>query len=474
MFFPTLFNVKINWLAYALSLVAVIMLIPDLSWFRFFAMAIALHQFILLFYAYGYVIPVRYWAGAMACLQYLVGPTFAYSGLDDLMFQKYRMQVPEEVYFAYAIPAIILFIFGLHISGKLKGEKIDEEEIEQFVASNTNLPYIFIAVGFLSSYVSDFFGAELRNVFYILTGFKFIGLFMMLLSRQQIKVLPLVIVLGSIVVSSLKGGMFHDLLTWLFFVLAILAIRYRPTIIAKAWFAFGLVILVVVIQQLKGAYRSNIEFGTGDFETFEETFRTVNQEGGIFDINSIANSNVRINQGFIVTYAMSHVPEKEPFANGEELRMILEAAFLPRILAPDKLKAGDNSLVLKYTGMPVRQGTSMSISALGDGYINFGVFGGCIFMFLFGCVFNITLNGFQRFSKHFPVILLFTPLVFYYPIRPDTALQTGLGHLVKSSFLLWVMILFWKKDLSSEGVKRRIAHNKWKAEQEKKRLAIAE
>lgn len=473
MFFPTLFNVKINWLAYALSLVAVIMLIPDLSWFRFFAMAIALHQFILLFYAYGYVIPIRYWAGALACVQYLVGPTLAYSGLDEQMYFKYRMQVPEETYFAYAIPAVILFIFGLHLSGRLKGEKIDEDAIEQFVGSNTLLPYIFIGIGFLSTIVSGYFGAELANVFYILSGFKFIGLFMMLLSRRQIKILPLIVVLGAIVSSSLQSGMFHDLITWLVFVLAVLAIRYKPSVIVKACAAVGLVLLVVLIQQLKSTYRENITYGEGSYADFEEAFQTVNAEGGVFDLNTVAKSNVRMNQGFIVTYAMSHVPEKEPFANGEELRMILEAAFLPRILAPDKLKAGDNSLVLKYTGMPVRQGTSMSISALGDGYINFGVFGGCIFMFLFGCVFNITLNGFQRFSKHFPVILLFTPLVFYYPIRPDTALQTGLGHLVKSSFLLWVMILFWKKDLSSEGVKRRIAHNKWKAEQEKKKLAIA-
>lgn len=106
----------------------------------------------------------------------------------------------------------------------------------------------------------------------------------------------------------------------------------------------------------------------------------------------------------------------------------------------------------------------MSISALGDGYVNYGTFGGSIFMFLFGFAFNIVLNGFQRFSRHFPIILLFTPLVFYYPIRPDTALQTGLGHLVKASFLLWVMLLFWKKDLSSEGIRRKAL----KAEREKK------
>ena len=148
--------------------------------------------------------------------------------------------------------------------------------------------------------------------------------------------------------------------------------------------------------------------------------------------------------------------------------MILEAAFLPRILAPNKLKAGDNSLVLKYTGLWIRQGTSMSISALGDGYINFGTFGGSIFMFFFGLIFNITLNGFQRFSKDFPIILIFTPLVFYYPIRPDTALQTGLGHLVKASFLLYFIMIFWKKDLSSEGVEQKILMEKAKRERDKK------
>jgi len=122
----------------------------------------------------------------MACLQYLVGPSFAYSGLDELMYFKYRMQVPEDVYFAYAIPAVICFILGLHISGRLWGEKVDEAAVNRFVESNTQLPYIFIGIGFLSSIVSGFFGAELANVFYILSGFKFIGLFMLLLSKQPV------------------------------------------------------------------------------------------------------------------------------------------------------------------------------------------------------------------------------------------------------------------------------------------------
>lgn len=463
MFFPTLFDVKVNWLVYALAMVGVVMAIPGLSVWGFLAMAIAVHQAFLVFYSFNYVIPVRYLAGALAALQYLVGPTFAYSGLDEQMYFKYRMQVPEETYFMYAVPAVILFILGLHFAQKPSGEIPDQEKINKFVDGNPQLPYIFIGIGFLSSVVSGFFGSELANVFYILGGFKFIGLFMLLISRQRLKVLPLVVVVGAIVTSSLRTAMFHDLVTWAVFVLAVLALRYRPPVIIKAVFAVGMVILVIIIQQMKSVYRANITYGQGSIEDFEESFRTINQGGGFFDASNIAENNVRINQGFIVTNAMKWVPEKEPFAGGAELYKILEAAFLPRIIAPNKLKAGDNEFVYQYTGIRLRQGTSMSISALGDGYVNFGTFGGCIFMFLFGLCFNIVLNGFQRFSKYFPVILLFTPLVFYYPIRPDTALQTGLGHLVKASFLLWMMIIFWRNGYLGKKAQRNLQKSLAKA-----------
>ncbi len=454
--FPTLFNVKINWVAYGLGLVAVIIVIPDISIWSFLALAIAGHQFLLLFYSYRYVIPVRYWAGAMMCLQMFVGPAFAYNGLDQYMYFKYQMQVPEQIYFAYAIPAVILFIFGLHSSGALKGERVNEKAIRDYVKGNPQIPYIFIAIGFLSSVVSGFFGSELGNVFYILGGFKFIGLFLLLLSGSQLKILPMVLVIGSIVVSSLKAAMFHDLLTWLFFILAVLAIKYKPSIQTKALFAAGLIVLVIIIQQLKGIYRSSTSGSDRGLDQFEEAYTTARSEGSLFNMNDIAQSNVRINQGFIITNAMKQVPGVQPFAMGDELYKVLEAAFLPRIIAPDKLKAGDNSLVYKYTGIRLRPGTSMSMGAMGDFYVNFGVFGACICMFLFGWLFNMVLNGFQKFSRDFPIILVFTPLVFYYPIRPDTALQTSLGHLVKSSFLLYMMIIFWKKDLSKAAISKKL------------------
>jgi hypothetical protein len=443
----TLFNVKFNWGVYFLSLIFIKIMWPDMSWWSLLALAISIHQFLLLFFSIGAVIPIRYIAGTFMCLQMLLGPTFAYNGLDQYQFVDYKMKIPEATYFSYAIPAVLMFILGLHVTaGKLKGEIINELEIKKFIDNSGQLPYIFIAIGFLASYISGSFGSELAFVFVLLAGFKFIGLFMLLLGSKQLKLWVMILVFGSIIASSLSVAMFHDLLTWLIMLGAVLAIKYKPNVTLKAIATTGFILISVIIQQLKGDYRQTIKSEGGNIDVFENVYQENSKS--LFDYKKLAASNVRINQGFIMTNIMITVPEIVPFENGKELMKILEAAFLPRIIAPNKLNAGDRKIFAKYARIPLAPGTSMALGATGDAYINFGVLGGCIFMFFLGLAFSEVLNGFYKFSKAFPFLLLFTPLVFYYPIRPDCELQTTLGHLVKSCFLIYMMLLFWKKDLS--------------------------
>jgi hypothetical protein len=380
------------------------------------------------------------------CLQMLLGPTFAYNGLDIYQYVNYRMKVPEEVYFEYALPAVICFISGLHINaGRLKGEQLNQNAIENFVDNSGDLPYWFIGIGFFSSVASGFFSSELVFIFYLLSSFKFIGAFMLLLSGKQLKTGAIVLVFGSIVASSLTNAMFHDLLTWMIMIGAVIAIKFKPSMRLKVIVTVGFILFAVVIQQLKGDYRKEAwGGGEGGLDTIEEVYNKKQSENGVFNFKSLAASNIRINQGFIVTNIMNNVPARVPFANGEELYQILEAAFLPRILAPNKLNAGDRTIFMKYSGMRIRQGTSMGLSSIGDGYINFGVLGGCAFMFFLGLFYSFILNLFKYYSNYYPILLLFIPLVFYYPIRPDCELQTILGHVLKSCFLIYLMIQFFK------------------------------
>ncbi len=442
----SLFKVNFNWALFTGIIFFIRLAWMDLSWFGFIALCISVHQVLLLFYSIGSVMPIRYLLGSFMCLQMFVGPTFAYHGLDEFQHEVYQMKIQQEVYYMYMIPAISMFIVGLHVTArKLKGEIINVKAVSAFVDRSGDLAYYFIAIGFLSTVISTYFSAVFSFVFYLLASFKFIGLFMLLLGTRRLKPVMLVIVFGSVISSSLLSAMFHDLLTWLIMLGAILAIKYKPSLLLKASVAFGFIVLALVIQQLKGAYRQEAWFGSGGgIDAFEKVYTKQQENQGFFSKESLARSNVRINQGFIITNILRTVPARVPYENGKELLQILEAAFLPRFLAPNKLNAGDRNIFMKYTGMFIAPGTSMALSSPGDGYINFGAFGGSIFMFFLGLLFSETLNAFHKFSRYYPVLLLFTPMVFYYPMRPDCELQTSLGHLVKSCFLIFMMIQIWK------------------------------
>lgn len=424
-----------------------------MSWISYFSILLALHQFILLFNAIGFVIPVRYLFGAFMCVQFFVGPSLAYNGLDQYQYFHYKMKIPEHEYFAYAIPAVMSFILGLHsFAGKLNGEIIDEKQIILFVNRNRQLPYWFIGIGFVTSVVAGFFGSELAFVFFLLGSFKFIGLFLLVIGTRNLKILPLVLVISSIVGSSLVNGMFHDLLTWTIFIGSVFAIKYKFGLNIKLIGCAAFIFLVLTIQLLKASYRDATGSGREEagVETFSKLYAEKNRDKSIFSFDNLAPSNVRINQGYIITNIMYNVPALVPFSNGKEMYQVFEAAIMPRMFAPNKLNAGDRTIFMKYSGLRIRQGTSMGLSSLGDAYVNFGIAGGCVFMFLLGLLYSGILNIFYKKSRDYPALILFTALVFYYPIRPDCELQTILGHVVKSCFLITVMILLFKSSFRVE------------------------
>lgn len=390
------------------------------------------------------------------CIQFLIGPTLAFNGFDQYQYFVYRMQITESEYFSYALPAIICFILGLNINSQLRGEKLNIEAVTAFIHKRTKLPIIMIVIGFVTSFLAQFISSEIGFVFYLLAGFKFIGVFMIICSDSKIKITPMILVYVSIISSSLGEGMFHDLIMWILFLGLFYAIRYKPSVMFKLIFTIGFLVVVTVIQVLKSDYRTSIRSGEeAGLETLNKAYEEKENEksGGIFSLESLGPAVTRINQGFIITNIMKTVPAKTPYEDGSEMAKILEAAILPRILAPDKLRAGDREIFMKYSGLRLREGTSMGLSSLGDAYINFGITGGCIFMFFLGLLYNFTLIQFHNFSRYFPLLLLFVPLVFYYPIRPDCELQTILGHFLKSIFLIFIVMKFWKKFFKIEEAK---------------------
>ena len=102
----------------------------------------------------------------------------------------------------------------------------------------------------------------------------------------------------------------------------------------KAIAASGFILLAVIIQQVKGDYGETAwtgESGGAGLESFQNTVDKKEQNNSLFSFTSLAQSNLHISQGFIVIHIMYTVPATVPFADGEELRRILETAFLQDI-----------------------------------------------------------------------------------------------------------------------------------------------
>lgn len=419
----------------------------EMSLWSLFALSFSAFQFSLLFESLGKVIPVRHLFGSFMCLQMLVGPALAYNGLDQFQVGHFKMQIPESDYFYYVLPSVVLFVLGLHLKSRYyEGEKVDVYHLEQFLSNRSTLPFIFIAVGFVATFLSQSIGTGLTFVFYLLGGLKFIGLFLIILTSKRFNFLTTFLVYGSVILSSVATAMFHDLLTWGIFLLAIFCVKYKPSNVIKLTLLLFFVFISVFIQLIKGEYREVTwkNEKEGDIETLGETVQEQVSSQELFSLERLAQSNVRINQGAIITNIMNYIPEKKAFAEGAELVDVLEAAIMPRFLSENKLTAGNREFFMKWSGMVIGRGVSMGLSSVGDAYINFGVLGGIVFMFFYGLLFNRVLLYFHKKSNIFPVLMVLTPLVFYYPIRPDSELHTLLGHLIKSCFLIFVIIQIWK------------------------------
>lgn len=84
---------------------------------------------------------------------------------------------------------------------------------------------------------------------------------------------------------------------------------------------------------------------------------------------------------------IEYVPEREPYGNGELLKMAVTNAVLPRLLFPDKaVLPSDSYYTRRFTGIKVADGaTSVSIGYMAEFYADWGPVGMFVAVLAFGC-----------------------------------------------------------------------------------------
>ncbi len=422
-----------------------------------FASAIGLGFFIFFslkfFFELGYLIEVRDVIILIALLQWIIGPILSYRIVKDDIF--YGMEIPESEYMAFVLPASIAFIFGLYLplwQSKIRTTDI-LDKIRELLYKYRNLDLILIGIGTVSALLEDFMPQSLRFAFYLTANVRFVGLFFLILNTRKYKWGIFGLVIGWFFITTLKDAMFHDLILWMGFLSMVLAFIFKPSIMQKSIILVVLFFGVFMIQSVKHEFRKlKTEIVDSDAQVFSElvTDRLSNSVL-LFHEENLKATVTRINQGWIIAAIMNYTPRMTPFADGETIKEALFASFLPRFLAPNKVKAGGQENFMRFTGRYLREGTSMNLSILGEGYANFGIFGGGIFIFLVGAFYNFFYNYILQRTSINPTLLFWIPLLFLQVVKAEGDFAISLNHLVKSTIvvagLFWAIPYFFKVKL---------------------------
>lgn len=375
-------------------------------------------------------VPLLQLTSVIAVLQWLVGPVLNYS--SDMQFGRYQMYVPEAVYFQFALPATAFFVaLMLSVGASVRQRNLLRAvDRRNFFAIGVLLNVVAIVATLAATRV----GGGLQFLLHLLSQLRYVGALYFLFSHSQVRLLFAAASCVQLFSSSLGTGMFHDLLLWL-------AILFCFWFAQQKW-KFGVKMIALVsaamvlfsIQVVKQEYREQLRKGS-DPSLVDLIVSYVAPDGRAWETDSLSLVITRLNQGWIISAIMDHVPEEEPFAGGETVTEAILVSIAPRFLWSDKKTAGGRDNFRRFTGLEIADSTSMGISPLGEAYANYGVVWGIGFMIVFGAFFALFYYGTLRYAVNHPAFLFWIPVIFYQAMKAETELSVILNQLTKGAIV---------------------------------------
>jgi hypothetical protein len=397
------------------------------------------------------VFAFREWALFLYAINYLFSPAVTYQ--FDQALLTYPMKVGAADYYALAIPGFLCFYVGMHLfKTQIFNPRMDK--IKRDARNNESLLINFVVIGTLLRFFSSVFPGEIAFFIYLVSSIRFVGAFSLFSANPQrhwmwvAGVLLLELYFGAI------AAMYHDAVMWILFFALYFIYTTKPSLTFRLFGLVACFVFILFIQGLKGAYRSKVTAtGISDIGMILETSKEVSDELGSSD--NIMGSLNRGNQAWIFASTIDRMDRVRDFQGLQILRIYLESALLPRILAPDKLMAGDKNIFNSFSGHQINFGTTMGLGVFADGYVAYGYWGVMFFTFGLGLLFNLTFQIIESWAKSAEFYVLMVMPILNYAVRPDCELQTIINHMVKGLLVFGILVTLTKFNfvVNSGGIK---------------------
>ena len=427
----------------------------DWGYDELISLTLAIHFAFLLVWRLGKTLPIRELAGFIYSLQILLGALFTYKFFPNVPVGQ--MVVQEETYYNYAIPCILVFCLGLYFPRfKYTNYPIRDALVTKTINKRewSKLGIQLLLISYLSQMMADFFPAEGLNFIYsLLYLFRFVAIYYLWVAKNRYRHLILLLVFLPFAVNGFQSGLFIELFIWTFLTLAMMQIvkplKFRTNLLICA----GGFCMLVVLQSVKVDFRQTTWKESSKDMSITERVAYFGDLLSSFNFGDsktrdVANMRfvVRINEGFIISHILRTVPERHPFADGKYFKDEMIGIFAPRFLFPDKAVVGSHEKFEEFAGWRLDAKVAMAVSILGDGYGNFGYWGGILFCFLNGLLLNFLLHYGIKLAKRYQLsLILWMPLIFTYSVRCGDEFYIITNHIFKSSILVLFVFFILRK-----------------------------
>ncbi len=389
----------------------------------------------------------------LASITWLLMPVIAFEIFNEhnylaRLWVSY-MRVDQVQYFSYVLPATIAFILGVlfKFQSYIKDHKDLLVHARYHLKNKEFVTILLILVGTIAYFLQPMVPESIRYIVTSFSNLAYVGLFYALFSDYKYKWWIVGVGFGLLLYNVINTAMYGLFIYMSVLITLMVVTAYKIKTITKYCLLILGIFGIFFIQSIKNDYRDiawkNKNGEEGSVSSFGQVVgNKISNPSDIFSPVRIWHMTVRANQGQIVSRVMNYVPKHEPYARGETIVKSVAAAFVPRFLWPDKPRTGGADMVCRFLGdcKSAKRGMSYNVGPIGESYINFGTYGGIIFMFFYGL--------FMKYVYVFSINLCFRNkrLVFWIPVvflgfvfTMENDILAAINTLTKSAFFVFVL-----------------------------------
>ena len=419
----------------------------DLTVLECLAVGITLFNCIIYFYTLGKKININELVLFITSVQIVFMPMITY------IFHPEKMPLDSNTYLSYTVPAIVVFTLGFYVTFyKLDAHDMYLHRVREYLQEKQSIAFILFFIGLTGVFISYFMPIAFKNIANLFANCLYIAVLYGVYIKGKYKYFFFGITLTLMLIQTVQQGMFGQLFIWslLWMSFLLVGVKWADTFRFKFTLMLCGILAIPVMQAVKFQYRTETWGNTTDERRGDAELMQVLILNHLRDYTSLLDPDIlfgsfgRLNQGYLVATTMVHVPHYEPYADGEIISHFFYP-FVPRLLWADKPITGGYDNMRRFANIENSANNSSNISPVGEGYVNFGKFGGIVFIFFYALLFNYIYQLILKLSVRRPSLILWIPSLFIATLSIETDVLTIWGTFVNGSIFLILFIHLLKR-----------------------------